>query len=88
MALHKNPIININEFPLDAGTKYGTNEDEFMVAFSAESFETGVNLNDPRFMRWVTAFWEKKNDEWFVSWCPMHACSDEDFTRFETPENE
>ena len=88
LAQNKNPIINQNEFPLEAGTKYATDEEEFMVAFSAESYDTGVILSDPRNVRWVTAFWEKKNDEWFITWYPMHPCSEEELERFESPDNE
>ena len=87
LALHKNPIINVNEFPLDPGTKYTTAEDEFMAAFAAESFETSVLLSDQRYVRWVTSFWEEKNDELFITWYPMHACSDKELTRFESPDN-
>ena len=59
-----------------------------MLAFAAESFDTGKYLSDPRYVRWVTASWEKKNDEYFTTWYPMHVCTEEELTRFETPENE
>ena len=85
--MRENPIINTNDYPLKEGTTYGTDEDEFMLGVAAENQETGAYLSDPRYVRWVTALWEKKDDEWIVDWYPMHACSEEEFKRFESPES-
>lgn len=86
--MRRDPVINNNEFPLDAGIKYGIDADEFMIAIAAENYETGAFLSDSRFVRFVTAVWEKKNDELSPTWYPMHACNEEEFSRFESPTSE
>ena len=86
--MRENPIINSNNYPLEAGTTYGTDEDEFMMGVAAENYDTNEALSDPRYVQYVTAFWEKKNDKWTKTWYPMHACSEDDFAKFAPPENE
>ena len=36
----KNPTINTNISPLEAGVKYNIDQDEFMMAFTAENYDT------------------------------------------------
>ena len=57
MLIRKNPSINTNETALEAGQTYDTAQDEFMIAVAAENYLTGVGISDPRYVRWVTAYW-------------------------------
>ena len=59
-----------------------------MMAFTAENYDTGVPLSDPRYVKWVTAFWERVGGEWNIKWYPMQKCSDAQFSRFKAPEND
>ena len=59
--MRKNPMINTNKVPLAEDTKYSINNDDFMLAVAAENYDTGEFLGDPRYVRFVTATFEKKN---------------------------
>ena len=83
--MRENPIINSNNYPLEAGTTFGMDEDEFMLGVTAENYDTNEYLSDPRFVRWYSAFWEKKNGDWSTTWYPMHVCSEDEFAKFKTP---
>ena len=80
--MRKNPLINTNKFPLDVGTTYKLDQDEFMLAVAAESYDNNEYLSDPRYVRWVTALWEKKAGKMTQSWYLMHKCRDEEFEKF------
>ena len=43
-----------------------------MLAVAAENFDSGEFLDDPRYVRWVTAFWQKKNGKISTTWYQMH----------------
>ena len=88
LILRKNPIINTNMFPIPENTKYALDQDEFMLAVAAENFDTGEFINDPKYVRWVTAFWEKTDGVTSKTWYLMHPCTEEEFSRFEPPEDE
>ena len=84
----KNSTINTNISPLEAGVKYKLDQDEFMMAFTAENYDTGAPLSDPRYVKWVTAYWERVGGEWIINWFPMHKCSGAEMARFKNPEND
>ena len=69
-------------------TVYETNQDEFMLGVAAENFDTGEFMSDPRYVRWVTAFWEKKDGKWITDWYLMHPCSEEELSKFMPPIDE
>ena len=83
----KNPTMISNMAPLEAGQEYSTAQDEFMIATVAENYNTGDGISDPRYVRWVTAYWQRINGELTRKYYPMYKCLDEDFARFKTPEN-
>ena len=84
----KNPVINTNEEPLEDGTIYATNGDEFMMAFAAERYDDARGLSDQKYIKWVAAYWVKTDNVWEIKWFPMYRCTDDDFARFNLPENE
>ena len=84
----KGPTINTNITPLEAGVTYKIDQDEFMMAFSAENYETNEPLTDPRYVKWVTAYWERVGGKLLTRFYPMHKCSDAEFSRFSKPEND
>ena len=86
MIIHKNPNIVSNEIQLEAGKIYATAQDEFMMAFAAESYSNGNGISDPRYVRWITGYKIRIGTEWSVKYYPMYQCRDEDFTRFFTPD--
>ena len=43
----KNPTINTNDEPLDEGTTYFLDNEEFMMAFAAERYDNFNGLSDP-----------------------------------------
>ena len=59
-----------------------------MMAFSAENYVKGTAISDPRYVKWVTAYYERVGGEWITTWYPMHKCSDADFSRFYNLEND
>ena len=85
----KSPSITTNQQPLEAGVTYKIDQDEFMMAFTAENYDTGAPITDPRYVKWVTAYWERIDGDWEITrWYPMHKCTDADFSRFKKPEND
>ena len=85
----KNPIINTNTTPLEVGITYDTNRDEFMMAFAAENYDTGDAISDPRYVRWLLAVYQSRvGSTSSITWYPMHKCTDEEFSRFETTKKE
>ena len=84
----KNPIISTNLIPLEEGTTYSTDSDEFMMAFTAENYDTGKAISDPRFVRWLFAVWERDGSSSKITYYPMHKCTDEEFARFEKSNRE
>ena len=83
----KNPQIVTNTQPLEAGYKYPTTGDDFMTAYAAENYDTGKGISDPRYIRWVTAYVQRINDEWVTKWYPMYKCQEKDLARFATPDS-
>ena len=59
-----------------------------MLAFAAENFDSGEFLSDPRYVRWVMVYAEKKKGILTSSYYLMHKCSEKEFARFEPPEND
>ena len=84
----KNPIITVNHVPIDKSKKYNIDEDEFMLAVSAENHTSGELLSDPSYVRWVTRYVEKKNGLTSRHYHLMHKCSDKEFERFEPSESD
>ena len=76
-----NPIINTFWTPLDEQAKYELNHD-FMGAYAAENTFTGEGMSDERYLRWLTAVWDRVGTEFKITWYPMHRCTDEDFSKF------
>ena len=78
----------MNLLPIETDTEYSTGQDEFMLAMAVENYDTGVALSDPRYVRWVTTTWEKKDNVWIKNTYLMHRCTEEDFARFYPDETE
>ena len=73
---------------MEEGVRYNVDQEEFMMAFTAVNYDTGVPLSDPRYVKWVTAYWERVGGEWIINWFPMHKCSGAEMARFKNPEND
>ena len=67
---------------MEATYRYETASDEFMTAFAAENYDTSEGISDPRYVRWITNYVERKGDEWINSYYPMYKCQEEDFAQF------
>ena len=84
----KNPQINTNDAPLEDGTTYHTGNEDFMWAFAAERYDNFEGLSDPRYIKWVTAYWIYKDNVWDIKWFPMHQCTDAKQAKFFPPQSE
>ena len=88
LIIRKNPVISTNMVPLELGSKYDTDSDEFMMAFSAENYDNGEALSDPRFVRWLFGVWSREGSSSKITYHLMHKCNDEEFARFEKTNRE
>ena len=84
LLMRKDPLITTIETPLEAGERYEIAQDEFMTAYAAENYNTGAGISDPRYVRWVTAVYQRNGVEWNTLWYPMHKCQEVEFAKFWT----
>ena len=52
---------------------------DMMMAFALETDEGEVFKNDPRYFRWIAAFYKQRNGVVEITYYPSHPCSDEEF---------
>ena len=73
--------------PLEAGTEFSTDSDDFMMAFAATRSD-GEARHDPRYVRWQARFGQKVNGTKSETRQLLHPCTEEELTRLDPPENE
>ena len=88
LLLRKNPLINTNIMPLPMLTTYDTNQAKFKMAVSAESYDTGAGISDPRYVRWVVSYVQRRNNVFNNKIYPMHKCHEEEFAELNVAESE
>ena len=87
---HKNPNVTTNVSPLEAGTKFSTASDGFMMAFAAVNTEKGAPLNDPRYVRWgfLHEYHMDEDEIYKKTLGLLHPCTEEELLRLDPPENQ
>ena len=78
----KNPLITMNKTELDSSVTYPLNQDDFMMAFFAENYQTGEAISDPKYVKWVARHIQLKDGVTTKTFHPMHVCNSEDFDKF------
>ena len=58
------------------------------MAVAAENYDTGAGISDPRYVRWVVSYIQRKNDEWRTKIYLMHKCHEEEFAELNVAESE
>ena len=81
LALRKNPSITTNTSPLEAGERFDTGSDDFMIAFAVEDIK-GVPLNDARYIRWQVVSLNLENGEKNKTEEFLQPCSQDAMNKF------
>lgn len=80
----RNPTINDskidNEFP--ASETVNLNDINWRMAFSVENFGTRDAIFDPRYVKWIVRFLEKRGENFTERRLSTHKCTAEDFEMF------
>ena len=84
----RHPFINETSSPLIKGTSQKLSDENFMMAFSLESFDRSASLDDPRFIRWYAATYTVEEGIWTSNYHLLDKCTEADFEKFYQPENE
>ena len=89
MIERKRPTVTefVNQQAFDLTDQYAMNQDSFMIAVAAESFQDGYK-SDPSFVKWVASYQISTKDSHEVVHYPMHRCTDEEFTQFYPPDKQ
>jgi len=64
---------------------YGSEHDDFFMAFSIVDYVSGEVKNDPRFVKWMAQHVHTTDGEWSFREIPIRVCTDEDYKRFYEP---
>ena len=73
----------IIEDEVDLDQRFNITDNEFMMAFAAETYDKEIGRSDPRYLRWIVSLWTKDADGNFIEEeIPMYKCTEEDFSRF------
>ena len=83
----RNPIINMSRVGLGDNERYSLSSKEFNGAFAVEDFGTGAGISDPRYVKWVTAYVQRIDDQMSWTWYPMHQCTRAEIEKFDPPNN-
>ena len=82
----KSPSITSYTQSVEEGSKFDTNEEDFVIAFALENFFDGLK-DDPRFVQWIAKYSYAESDgTYHVINYPMHRCTDEEMAKFDPPD--
>ena len=84
----KNPLITQNTIPLEAGERFDTGSDDFMMAFAVED-KKGVPKNDTQYLRWMQKVqYEVDGIRTIKTEKLLKLCTQDDMAKFYPPKNQ
>lgn len=80
-----NPVVNtfVERDALDEDFVWtGTDNEDFMMAFTLTHFIEGEVKDDPKYVKWYAEYVEQASGNFTYSEVPVHRCTEEDMARF------